>query len=165
MAPRKSTTTAPAPVPAVQPTRRSTRLRQAAAGGPAKEAKTRITKPAPAPKPKPQKYDCTTCGRTLAASSFPNHLPTDDCKHPIDTCKVCTKQYITVQLDSTTNDKLSCPQCPEILANADVKRLGTKESYARYDELERGVGSRTRCQGSVGASTRSAGPGRCMRRC
>ncbi|KAK5136714.1 hypothetical protein LTR08_002367 [Meristemomyces frigidus] len=127
MAPRKPAAAAPAS----NPTRRSARLQEAAI------PKPRITKPKPAPTPEPQKYDCTTCGRTLTASAFPDHLPTDNCKHLINTCKACTKMHISVQLESTTYDRMACPECVEVLANADVKRLAAKEVYARFDEIER----------------------------
>ncbi|KAK0277912.1 hypothetical protein LTR35_009749 [Friedmanniomyces endolithicus] len=101
------------------------------------DTKSRIAKTKKAPKPKPQKYDCATCDRTLAASSFLNHLPTDECKHLINTCKQCAKAWIAAQLDSTTYDKLSCPECPEIMTNAGVKAMAAKDVYARYDEMER----------------------------
>lgn len=136
MAPRKPTLAPAATFTAPASTRRSARLHEAAAG-PATDEKTRVAKPKRAPKPKPQKYDCTTCGRNLAASSFPDHLATDNCKHYINTCKVCTKTYLAVQLDNTTYDKLACPECTEVMQNEDVKRMASKEVYARYDELER----------------------------
>ncbi|KAK4544678.1 hypothetical protein LTR36_003927 [Oleoguttula mirabilis] len=135
MAPRKPVASTAAAPPAAA-TRRSARL-QGVAAGPTPDAKARITKPKPAPEPKPQRYDCTTCDRKLAASSFPDHLATDSCKHLINTCKACTKTYIAVQLENTTYDKLACPECAEVMGNADVKRLASKEVYVRYDELER----------------------------
>ncbi|KAI7188840.1 hypothetical protein KC363_g5226 [Hortaea werneckii] len=88
-------------------------------------------------KRKPERYDCTTCDRNLSASAFPKYLPTDKCKHLINTCKACTKQYIAVMMDSVTYDKLACPECPELLTNADVKHHAAKDVYKRYDELER----------------------------
>ncbi|KAK0247949.1 hypothetical protein B0A54_15392 [Friedmanniomyces endolithicus] len=101
------------------------------------DTKSRIAKSKKVPKPKPQKYDCMTCDRTLAASSFPNQLATDECKHLINTCKQCAKAWIAALLDSTTYDKLSCPECPEIMTNAGVKAMAAKDVYARYDEMER----------------------------
>ncbi|KAK0937988.1 hypothetical protein LTR29_010436 [Friedmanniomyces endolithicus] len=101
------------------------------------DTKSRIAKTKKVPKPKPQKYDCMTCDRTLAASSFPNQLATDECKHLINTCKQCAKAWIAALLDSTTYDKLSCPECPEIMTNAGVKAMAAKDVYARYDEMER----------------------------
>ncbi|EMC93995.1 hypothetical protein BAUCODRAFT_59544, partial [Baudoinia panamericana UAMH 10762] len=88
-------------------------------------------------KPKPEKYDCTTCGRTLASSSFPNHLATGKCVHLINTCKRCTKIWIATQLDTVTYDKLSSPECPEVLSNKDVNRLAAKDVHAKYDKFER----------------------------
>ncbi|KAK5123829.1 hypothetical protein LTR85_002465 [Meristemomyces frigidus] len=138
MPPRKPVASAAAapPAPAPPPTRRSARLQQAAAG-PLPDPKTRITKPTPTPKPKPSKYTCTTCDRHLATSSFPNHLPTDNCAHLINTCKSCTKTHIAAQLDTTTYDKLACPECAEVMGNADVETLAGREVWERFDALER----------------------------
>jgi hypothetical protein len=134
MAPRK-----PDSAPAA--TRRSRRLQNEpapvpeVASGPHITTDNRVTKPKP--KPKPKRRDCVICGSEKATSSFPRKPPTSTCKHEVNTCTLCTKTHITVQLDSNTHDKLACPECPEILQNADVKRLGTKQAHARYDELER----------------------------
>lgn len=133
MAPRKAD--APPPKPPTSTTRRSARL-QGAAANPVQDG-NRISKVKSAPKPKPKKIDCTTCGRKLAPSSFPDYLPTDNCKHLINTCKACTQTYIALQLDNTTYDRLACPECPELMANADVERLAAKKVYERFDELER----------------------------
>ena len=132
MAPRKPAATL-APATSL---RRSTRLARAAVEG--------ISKPSAKPKPKPQRFDCTTCGRNLAASSFPKHLATDTCKHVINTCKQCTKTWIATQIDNTTYDKSSCPECPELMQNADVKLHAAKDIYQRFDELERhGIAEKT----------------------
>lgn len=94
----------------------------------------RITKPATTKAPK---QECSTCSRTLAASAFFKRLPTTTCKHDVNTCKSCLKSWITTQLEMTTHVKLSCPECSERLSQMDVKKLATKESYAKYDGLER----------------------------
>ncbi|KAI6904654.1 hypothetical protein KC318_g6342 [Hortaea werneckii] len=120
-----------------QPLRRSARLQTAAVAAqapPKPEDEFRVLKTT---KRKPERYDCTTCDRNLSASSFPKYLPTDNCKHLINTCKACTKTHIAVMMDSVTYDKLACPECPELLTNADVKRQAAKDVYKRYDELER----------------------------
>ena len=131
MAPRKA-----------QPLRRSDRIKSA--GVPASLAaplshnnRVAKSKPAPQSKAKAQKYDCTTCGLTLASSAFPNLLPTADCDHLINTCKSCLKNWVATQLDNTIYNKLSCPECPEILQNGDVKAYATKSVYAKFDELEK----------------------------
>lgn len=107
----------------------------------------RVTKSKPAPKARQQqqRYDCTACGRTLADSSFPKHLPTDNCNiHLINTCKACLKQWIAVQIDSTTYDNITCPECPELMQNGDIKLHAAKDVYKRFDELERrGIADKT----------------------
>ncbi|RMY40306.1 hypothetical protein D0864_16281 [Hortaea werneckii] len=135
MAPSAATRNHAVPVQR-QPLRRSARFQTAAAihAPPQPDNEFRVFKTT---KRKPERYDCTTCDRNLSASSFPKYLPTDNCKHLINTCKACTKQHIAVMMDSVTYDKLACPECPEILTNADVKREASKDVYKRYDELER----------------------------
>lgn len=85
---------------------------------------------------KPSRRDCATCGRNLSTSSFPKQI-TESCDHTVTTCKACVKAWIPAQLDSTTYDKLSCPECPSILQKADVQKHAAKADYARFDELER----------------------------
>ena len=47
------------------------------------------------------------------------------------------KAWISSQLDSTTCDKISCPECSEIMQNANIKVHAAKGVYARFDELEK----------------------------
>ncbi|KAK4561442.1 hypothetical protein LTR86_004760 [Recurvomyces mirabilis] len=143
MAPRKPATRTDAVSAAT--TRRSARLDKRAPSPatatprPVTDDKNRITKTkaTPKPKPKPLKYDCTTCGRNLAASSFPKYAIAESCDHLINTCKACVKEWVTVQLEMTTYDKLSCPQCPSIMINEDVQRAAAPKVYQRFVEMER----------------------------
>lgn len=116
--------------------RRSGRLATAAAALPAAapvpvHGKHRVTKP------KAPKYICSSCSRDLVASNFFKKQPTKDCTHGVNICKPCMKSWITMQLESNTIDKLSCPECPAIMQNANVKAFATKETYAKFNELER----------------------------
>lgn len=96
------------------------------------------------PRTKQQKYDCTTCGRTLAASSFPKHLPSDSCTHLISTCRSCLKEWLAVQVENTKYDNISCPECPEIMHNSDIKFHAARSVYNRFDDLERrGIADKT----------------------
>ncbi|KAK3676906.1 hypothetical protein LTR78_003110 [Recurvomyces mirabilis] len=143
MAPRKPVTRAGAVSAAT--TRCSARLDKRAPSPatathrPVTDNKRRITrtKATPKPKPKPLKYDCTTCGRNLAASSFPKYAIAESCDHLINTCKACVKQWVNVQLEMTTYDKLSCPQCPSTMINEDVQRAAAPKVYQRFVEMER----------------------------
>ncbi|TKA74350.1 hypothetical protein B0A55_05514 [Friedmanniomyces simplex] len=144
MAPRKPAVPA---APLVNPpARRSARLnppQESAPKNAKNSTKSRIAKTKKTPKPMPLKFDCTICGRALAASSLPDHLAPDHCEHLINTCKQCVKAWIAAQLDSTTYDRVSCPECPEIMTKADVKQMAAKDVYARYEEMERrGVAER-----------------------
>ncbi|KAK3626169.1 hypothetical protein LTR56_019957 [Elasticomyces elasticus] len=121
---------ASATAPASPQPRRSSRLA-------AETTNNRIAKPKPAAKAKPVKFTCTTCDRTLAGSSFPKYLATDNCKHLINTCKQCSQAWVAAQMESTIYDKVSCPECPEVLNNEGVKILASKEVYAKFDEIER----------------------------
>lgn len=122
--------------------RRSARIQGSKANpidltAPTPSPKSRVTKSKAPPKTKQAtKRDCATCGRILSTQSFPKHI-TDDCNHDVNTCKACVKAWIPAQLDSVTYDKLSCPECPSILQNADVQKHAAKAVYDRFDELER----------------------------
>ena len=93
--------------------------------------KNRVTKSKNAPR-----RDCGTCGRTLAASSFPKQI-TENCDHDVNSCKACVKAWIPARMEGNTYDKLSCPECPSILQNEDVKKQAAKAVYERFDDLER----------------------------
>ena len=47
------------------------------------------------------------------------------------------KDWIAALLNGTTYDKIGCPECPQLMQNADVKVHAAKDVYARFDELER----------------------------
>lgn len=123
--------------------RRSGRIQKAATSATSAqtfniEDNNRVTKPEPKPKQRQQKYDCSTCGRTLAGSGFPKYLPTDTCKsHLINTCKPCLKQWIAVQLESTSYDNIACPECPELMKNSDIQLHASADIYNKFDNLER----------------------------
>ncbi|KAK3066978.1 hypothetical protein LTR53_016415 [Teratosphaeriaceae sp. CCFEE 6253] len=138
MAPRKPGPAAAAAPPAA-PLRRSARLANLPPTAEPTNAQARVSKKPQAPKPKakPKKYDCTTCGRTLAASSFPEFLATAQCAHLINTCKPCSQAWIAAQLEGVAYDRVSCPECPELLTNDGVKMLAAKAVYVKFDELER----------------------------
>jgi hypothetical protein len=49
-----------------------------------------------------------------------------------------------VQIDSTTYDNITCPECPELMQNGDIKLHAAKDVYKRFDELERrGIADKT----------------------
>lgn len=94
--------------------------------------KTKIT----SNRKKSTRRDCATCGRTLSTSSYPKYI-TETCEHSVTTCKACLKTWFAAQLDTTTYDKISCPECSEIFQNADVEKHAAKGVFERFDELER----------------------------
>ena len=119
--------------------RRSARIRDRAAAAKAESASKAAEVPVRITKLKPQRerYDCTTCDRNLASSQFPKYAITDNCKHRINTCKACLKEWISMSLQHNMFDQLACPECPEKMQNDEVKTHAVKEDYERYDELER----------------------------
>ncbi|KAF2770643.1 hypothetical protein EJ03DRAFT_381883 [Teratosphaeria nubilosa] len=138
MAPRKAAPPMNAAAPARPDIRRSARLNAAQAlQAPAPDANKRVTKAKAPVKRKSSRKECTICSRKLAASSYSRLPLTDNCKHDITTCNSCIGTHIVYQLDSVTYDQISCPECPEILQNATIKRLGGEKAHRRYEELYR----------------------------
>jgi hypothetical protein len=88
-------------------------------------------------KKQPARYDCTTCGRNLASSSFPKYLATNNCQHLVNTCKACSKAWVAAQLESVDYDQIKCPECPETIADAGMKMLAAPAIYCKWDEIQR----------------------------
>jgi hypothetical protein len=82
-----------------------------------------------------QDQDCVVCVETLKRRDFPKSRITGICNHEPTACKPCIAQHISVQLETRTWDRLSCPECPALMAYADVRKFATAETFQRYDTL------------------------------
>jgi len=53
--------------------------------------------------------------------SFPPEVPTEKCNHSVNTCSECLQEWVKSELDSKGWDKISCPECKEVLRYAEVR--------------------------------------------
>ncbi|KAM7208084.1 hypothetical protein V8F20_001630 [Naviculisporaceae sp. PSN 640] len=77
---------------------------------------------------------CMICLDRKKVSELPVQI-TSGCKHEPTTCKPCLEQWLQSSMESTTWDRLKCPECPELLKHADVQRYASISTFTRYDEL------------------------------
>ncbi|KAK3941518.1 hypothetical protein QBC46DRAFT_258409 [Diplogelasinospora grovesii] len=78
---------------------------------------------------------CSVCIDDKKISELPVKI-TEACKHQATICKDCLKQWLQSSLESGGGwDRLKCPDCPELLKYADVKRYASRQTFDRYDVL------------------------------
>ena len=82
----------------------------------------------------PVSETCTVCDDEKKLSEMPVRL-TARCEHTPSICKSCAAQWIKVTLETSTWDRIKCPECPRFLEFADVRRYASAETFARYDTL------------------------------
>jgi hypothetical protein len=74
--------------------------------------------------------DCTVCGDKKRSSRFPEIIARR-CRHPVNVCKTCMRNWTTAQLESAGWNRIRCPECPEIIEKDELKDLSTRETYER----------------------------------
>jgi hypothetical protein len=57
------------------------------------------------------------------------------CEHERTTCARCVNQWIRAQLDLTTWDRISCPECNQYLQQSDILKFAVKPVYSRWQNL------------------------------
>lgn len=66
--------------------------------------------------------ECGVCGEESGPlHHFPSRTITSTCQHRSSTCKACLRKWIAAQLDGTSWDRISCPECSEVLQYDDIK--------------------------------------------
>ncbi|PPJ50272.1 hypothetical protein CBER1_04912 [Cercospora berteroae] len=92
------------------------------------------------------KYMCTCCGDEKTSRSFPNYTPTPHCEHLINTCRVCLKQWVEVQVDSanflrvsgdneTSTVGIKCVECKEVMRPVNVEIAASQQVYEKFDRI------------------------------
>ncbi|KAI1073664.1 hypothetical protein F5B20DRAFT_574655 [Whalleya microplaca] len=79
---------------------------------------------------------CIVCGDDKRVSEMPTgrHI-TEACEHDSAMCRECVGQWISSSLDTTTWNRLKCPDCPRLLKFEDIRAYATRETFERYDIL------------------------------
>ena len=82
-----------------------------------------------------KEQECAVCVETLRGSNFLGARVTESCEHGPNTCLECTGRHIESQLETRMWNQLSCPECPELLGYAEVKKYASEATFQRYDSL------------------------------
>lgn len=77
---------------------------------------------------------CAICMEDRKITEMPIKV-TAECRHLEVPCKDCLKQWLKSSLETTTWDRLKCPDCPALLGYTDMRRYASKETFDRYDVL------------------------------
>ena len=77
---------------------------------------------------------CAVCMDDKRISEMPIRI-TAGCKHKAALCKECLAQWLQSGLERTSWDRLKCPDCPELLQHADMKRYANPPTFERWDSL------------------------------
>ena len=82
----------------------------------------------------PATETCTVCTDEKKATELPVRIARG-CKHKPTTCRECLGHWIRSSLDTSTWNRLRCPECSELLSFEGVRRYAFKEDFDRYDTL------------------------------
>ncbi|KAG4025949.1 hypothetical protein MFRU_047g00130 [Monilinia fructicola] len=75
--------------------------------------------------------ECRICTERLAPENFPQSRITSTCGHHPTVCKSCLTRYINTEVQTKASDQISCPQCPEMVSEIEIKAYASPEILAR----------------------------------
>ncbi|KAK0751563.1 hypothetical protein B0T18DRAFT_71430 [Schizothecium vesticola] len=76
---------------------------------------------------------CPTCWQKKRTLEMPICV-TSRCQHANEQCRECLRRAIKSRIEIAFW-RIKCPDCPELLERADIRRLSAKETVGRYDSL------------------------------
>lgn len=82
----------------------------------------------------PATETCTVCADDKKPTELAVRIASG-CKHESSTCRDCLGRWIHSSLDTSTWDRLKCPECPELLNFDSVRRYAVRQDFDRYDTL------------------------------
>ncbi|KAK0633068.1 hypothetical protein B0T14DRAFT_415664 [Immersiella caudata] len=77
---------------------------------------------------------CAVCMEDKKITEMPIRITTG-CNHKAALCKECLAQWLQSGLERTSWDRVKCPDCPEFLRHADMKRYANPATFERWDAL------------------------------
>lgn len=75
--------------------------------------------------------ECSVCMESFARDNFPSQNVTASCNHEVTVCTTCTRRSVEVQMEDQPYNQVSCPECPERLAEDGVGKFSDPENFAR----------------------------------
>jgi len=86
---------------------------------------------------KPRK-ECAICAERVFLNQFPKDPHAfssqgDGQQHGSDVCFKCYSQHVEAEITNKGSDLVCCPQCPQILAEPEVRKLAQRcGTYQKY---------------------------------
>jgi hypothetical protein len=78
-------------------------------------------------------YKCLSCWQPRRILEMPICV-TSRCQHANEQCRECLRRAVKSRIEIAFL-RIRCPDCPELLEYADIRRLSAKETVDRYDSL------------------------------
>lgn len=75
--------------------------------------------------------ECSVCMESYDGSHYSRKKLSVQCQHEHSICRACLSQSINAQIPEVAWDQVQCPECPEILAFATVKKWASKEAFEK----------------------------------
>jgi hypothetical protein len=98
------------------------------------------------PKQQRELYRCLSCMADMLSYKFPNHNPSSECEHLINTCKECLRGWVEAQIEQNLavtdeNDNtvfgIKCPECPASMQLLEVRASTSREKYQLFVKQQR----------------------------
>ncbi|KAF7913269.1 hypothetical protein BELL_0986g00010 [Botrytis elliptica] len=74
---------------------------------------------------------CRVCMENLTPEKFPQTRITSTCAHHPAVCNQCLTKHINDQVQTKASNQISCPECPEKISEAEIKKYASPEILER----------------------------------
>ncbi|KAF7855281.1 uncharacterized protein EAF02_011540 [Botrytis sinoallii] len=74
---------------------------------------------------------CRVCMENLTPEKFPQTRITSTCAHHPAVCNHCLTKHINEQVQTKASNQISCPECPEKISDAEIKKYASPEVLER----------------------------------
>ncbi|TGO47793.1 hypothetical protein BCON_0263g00040 [Botryotinia convoluta] len=75
--------------------------------------------------------ECRVCMENLTPEKFPQTRITSTCAHHPAVCNQCLTKHINDQVQTKASNQVSCPECPEKVSDAEIKKYASPEVLER----------------------------------
>ncbi|TGJ83113.1 hypothetical protein E0Z10_g5646 [Xylaria hypoxylon] len=82
----------------------------------------------------PAVVECSSCLEVKKSLDFPQVTLTPRCGHAATVCFVCVESFLDSQSLNGLMDRLSCPECSELLTYDAIQDFATPEVFERYQK-------------------------------
>jgi DNA-directed RNA polymerase subunit RPC12/RpoP len=80
-----------------------------------------------------ERFRCYICLEDCPSKQFPIYNPTETCKHLINICMSCLKQWVESRIEATIfTPQIQCPQCDQKMNSRDIAMVVSKSMFTRY---------------------------------